>query len=102
MPAHKEFYFQRIGTSTVPYQDNLASSSALALGDFILGGLNGGFVASSVTGVGDSNQTRDNTTGNGGGVVVFQGDADMMGNRRSIVLALAIVMLCTWLESVMC
>ena len=91
-----------IGTSTVPYQDIIASTSGLALGDFILSGLNGGFAAPSMTGVGGSNQTQDNTTGNAGGVAAFHGDADGMGGRRSIVPALAIVILCTWLEVILC
>ena len=91
-----------IGTSAVPYQDIIASSSALALGDFILGGLNGGFAAPSMTGVGGSNQTQDNTTGNAGGVVAFHGAADGMGDRRNMLPALAVVILCTWLEGIMC
>ena len=91
-----------IGTSTIPYQDITASSSALALGDFILSGLNGGFAASAMTGVIGSNQTPTDTTGNTGGVVAFHGDADGMGDRRSILPALAVVVLCTWLEGILC
>ena len=90
-----------IGTSTLPYQD-VAPSSALGIGNFILSGLNGGFAAPSMTGVGGSNQALDNTTGNTGGVVAFQGDADRMGGARSILPTLAIVTLCTLLEGVLC
>ncbi len=92
-----------IGTPIVPYQDIIASSSAaLGVGDFILSGLNGGFAAASMTGVGGSNQTQDNTTGNAGGVAAFHGAADGMRGRRSMVHALAIVVLCTWLEGFLC
>ena len=91
-----------IGTSTLPYQNIIASSSALALGDFILGGLNSGFAAPSIIGAGGSNRTQDNTTGNTGGVAAFHGGAHKMGGARSILPALAIVILCTWLEGVMC
>ncbi len=90
-----------IGTSTIPYQD-IASSSALGIGDFIEAGLNGGFAAPSMTGVIGSNQTSSNTTGNTGGVAVFRGDADRTGGGRSILAALAIVILCTWWEGVLC
>ena len=90
-----------IGTSTVPYQD-ITSSSALGIGDFIKGGLNGGFAAPSIIGVIGSNQTSNNTTGNTGGVVAFHGDANRMEGSRSVLTALAIVILCTWLEAVLC
>ena len=91
-----------IGTSTIPYQDITALSSALALGDFILSGLNGGFAAPAMTGVIGSNQTPTDTTGNTGGVVAFYGNAGGMGNRRSVLPALAVVVLCTWLEGILC
>lgn len=90
-----------IGTSTVPYQD-IASSSALGIGDFILSGLNGGFAAPSMTGVKDSNQTQNNSTGGLDGVVTFHGHAKRIGDSRNILPALAGVILCTWLEGVLC
>ena len=90
-----------IGTSTVPYQD-IAPSSALEIGNFILSGINGGFAAPSMTGVGGSNQTLNNATGNTGSVVAFQGDANRMRGTRSILPALAIVVFWTWLEGVLC
>ena len=91
-----------IGTSTVPYQDIIASPSALALGNLILSGLNGGFAAPSMTGVMGSNQTLSNSTGNTGGVVAFLGDAGGMGGRRSSLPALAIVIISMWLQGVLC
>ena len=90
-----------IGTSTIPYQD-IAPSSALGIGNFILSGLNGGFAAPSMTGVEGENQTSNNTTNNTAGVVAFQGDAHRIGGARSMLPILAIVMLCTLLEGVLC
>ena len=91
-----------IGTSTVPYQDIITSSTALALGDLILSGLNGGFAAPSMTGLQGSNQTPNNTSGKTGGVVAFRGDADGSRSARRVLPALAIVMLCAWLEGILC
>ena len=90
-----------IGTSTVPYQD-ISSSSALGMGGFILSGLIGGFTAPSMTALMGSDQTQGNTTGDTGGVLAFNGHANGIGGVRSTLPALAVVILCTWLEGVLC
>lgn len=91
-----------IGTSTVPYQDMVASSSVFGIGDFILSGLNGGFAAPSMTGVEGENQSSNKTTNNTAGVVAFQGDAHRIGGARSILTCFGYNDLCTLLKSVLC
>ena len=89
-----------IGTTTVSYQD-ITSPSALGIGDFILSGVNGGFAAPSMTALMGSDQTQGNTTGSTGGVIAFHGHANSIGGARSIFPALAVVILCTWLEGIL-
>ena len=90
-----------IGTSTVPYQD-ISSSSALGMGDLILSGLNGVFAAPSMTALMGSDQTRSNITGSTGGVLAFHGHANRIKGARRVLPALAVVILCTWLEGILC
>lgn len=90
-----------IGTSTVPYQD-ISSCLAVGIGNFILSGLNGGFTVPSMTVFMGSNQTPVNTTSNTGGVLTLHEHTNSIGGARSIFPALAVVILCTWWEGILC
>ena len=72
-----------VGTSALPYQGNVPSST-YGIGGFIVSGFNGGLTPPSKTGAVGPNQTQNNSTGGGiGPETILGGVAKMVIQGRS-------------------